>query len=120
MPCRTLKHNPVTHKIAVPIRPRVRILHAGHGRVKDDGGGSHAACDLVEYVINGVTVFDNPAVVNVSAKKKNLGNHGRVALGVALLVDRLQLGVCQYSNRNSAGAPSESGIGSNLKGNAVA
>ena len=71
-------------EFSVAVCPLNRILNRRHGRAaKHHGGRIHAACDLVDYIVNGVAVALDAAGVDVTAHENNPGDNRRVAVGAA-------------------------------------
>ena len=95
---RALKNDPVPHEISVTICPWAGVLHRCHGGdLEYHCGRVHGAGNLLDYIVNGVSVTDNAAFVNMAANKNNLGHHRRIARG-SLLVDGVELHIREGSD----------------------
>jgi hypothetical protein len=62
-------------------------------------GHVHAACNLVNYIFNRVAVTYNPAFVNMTADKNDLGHDGRITGDFAHLIDSIELETGKGSDR---------------------
>ena len=62
----------------------------------------HPVRNLVQRVVDGVAVADDAAFVNVTAYENDLGHNRRVAVGMAVLVDRLKLSIGKSSDHHKA------------------
>jgi hypothetical protein len=59
-------------------------------------------CNLVQRVVDAVAVADDSAFVDMAACENDLGHNRRVAVGLALLVDRLKLSIGESSDHHKA------------------
>lgn len=58
---------------------------------KHYGGRVHAAGNLVDYIVDRISIIDNAAFVDVVANKNDLGHYRRVIRAFPLLVDTVKL-----------------------------
>jgi hypothetical protein len=70
--------------------------------LNDHGGGFHAACNLVDYIVNRVSVAEYPAFVDVTADENDFGHDRWVVVGASRVVDRVKLRIGEGSNDQKA------------------
>jgi hypothetical protein len=59
---------------------------------------------LTNDIGDGIAIFDDPTVVNVSAKKYNFRNEWRLTQGYAVSIENRYLGFSKFSDRNETAA----------------
>lgn len=75
--CCAFQDSSVTNLIAVPILTRGSILKCGKSRaIHEDRRRAQGTDDLIHHVLNGVTVPDASALVEMLSNEKNLCHNG--------------------------------------------
>jgi hypothetical protein len=94
MPLNALKYRTVMDEIPVSVGSGLRILNCLHGQgLNQYRSPIHRASDLIDHIVNRVTVPHDSAVVNVLSDEEYLVNNGlqkRIMLA-AMLVQGLKL-----------------------------
>jgi hypothetical protein len=103
MPGGALENHSVVNRVPVAVGPTGWVLHRGHaGSGEGDSVGAQTTFDLLYYVFYTIAVPDNPAFINVSAHENNFGHYRRVSVGMALVVDSVELRFGEGSNHGEA------------------
>jgi hypothetical protein len=95
------EYDAISYNVPVTIGPKIRVLHGGHVCVCKDGCSSiQGTCDLVNYILNCVSITEYPAFVDVAANKKDFRNNRIQVFPQADGIDCDYLRDSQFSNTN--------------------